>query len=80
MGTPIAGFVYKYWNSVYYFTVSFWMLSVLVTENVTLCASPLHVPALNEPVLAVIVLTLPPSNTMLDIVPSLTLTVIVELL
>ena len=79
MGVPIAGFIVVI-GTVYYFTVSFWMLSVLVTENVTLCASPLHVPALNEPVLAVIVLTLPPSNTMLDIVPSLTLTVIVELL
>ena len=64
----------------FYLTVIFWMLSVPVTENVTLCALPLHVPLLNEPVVVSIVLILPPSNTMLDIVPSLTLMVIVDML
>lgn len=69
-----------YSGTVYYLTVIFWMFSVPETVNVTLLASPLHVPALKLPQSAVIVLTLPPVNTMLLIVPSLTLTVIVELL
>ena len=58
MGNSPSHYLFVDIGIVYYFTVIVWMFSVPVTENVTLLASPLHVPLSKLPLSALIVLTL----------------------